>query len=105
MNSQTRAALALSVAAFLLCVLCPVLSGVAYTLFQEIVYPASLAAPIVASADTGEAEYYRGVYDTCVYIYTGTGSSDGEAVTACNGFVDRVEASSWFAVESRGYEK
>lgn len=105
MNSPRSIALALSIAAVCLCVLCPVLLGVAYTLFQEIVYPASQPAPVVASVDTGEAEYYRGVYDTCVYIYTGTGSSDGEAVTACNGFVDRVEASSWFAVESKGYEK
>lgn len=105
LNPQTRIALALSIAAVFLCVLCPVLSGVAYTLFQEIVYPVSLDATVSANVETGEEGYYRGVYDVCVYFYVNTGGSDAEAVTSCNGFSDRVEESGWYLAESEGYEK
>jgi len=104
MNPQTRIALALSAFALVFCVACPVLLGVVYTLLQEILYPASLDAPIVASVESSEAEYYRGVFDVCVYFYVNTGGDDAEAVTECNGFADRVQESSWYLVESKGYE-
>lgn len=99
MNPQVRIALTLS-AALLACLLCSVVSGVACTLFQEILYPASLAAPITTKArpysSTLEAGYYRGVYDTCFFLYTVSGGSIRDAERDCRKLKERAIERNWY---------
>lgn len=104
MNTHTRIAFALAIFAVLFCFVCPVLLGLAYTAFQEILFPVSVAAPVSTNAETPEAAYHRGIYDVCVLLYTSSGGDDQSAIRDCNTLTDQAEESGWYAQPSKGYE-
>jgi hypothetical protein len=85
-----------------------------------VIYPA-LADPTVAdeeppllveekasdetvSSEDPEAEYYRAVFDVCIFSAHQAGAAPETAVAGCQDFVRRAIAGNWFGEPSRGWE-
>lgn len=55
-------------------------------------------------SDDPKAEYYRAVFDVCIYSAHKAGAAPETAVSGCQDFVRRAIAGNWFEEPSRGWE-
>lgn len=56
------------------------------------------------SSEDPEAEYYRAVFDVCIFSAHKAGAVPETAVAGCQDFVRRAIAGNWFEEPSRGWE-
>lgn len=58
----------------------------------------------VVSSEDPEAEYYRAVFDVCIFSAHKAGAAPETAMAGCQDFVRRAIAGNWFEEPSRGWE-
>ena len=63
-----------------------------------------ILSAIPSSANSAEAEYYRGIYDLCFYYGIKSGHKKTLVIDACKIYTAHIVAKDWFGQASPGWE-
>jgi len=51
-----------------------------------------------------ETEYYRGLYDVCIFFSVQSGVTEAEVVSYCLNWTSEARANDWYGLESIGWQ-